>query len=92
MDPPSGRAATQSGRRGHGAPARPSHGHRQRGAPGSPGGAAALLTLKRWLVVEVAAALGLPLPTLGAVVGGSFGGPFELGGDELQAHPELMRC
>jgi hypothetical protein len=29
---------------------------------------------------------------LGAVVGGSFGGPFELGGGELPAHPELMRC
>jgi hypothetical protein len=42
------------------------------------------------LVVEVAAAFGLPLAVLAAVAGGPFGGPFDLGGGELQAGPDLV--
>src|SRR5215207_5231452 len=42
------------------------------------------------LVVEVAAAFGLPLVALAAVAGGAFAGPFDLGGGELQAGPNLV--
>src|SRR4029450_5994099 len=36
------------------------------------------------------AAFGLPLATLGAVAGGAFAGPFDLGGGELEAGPDLV--
>src|SRR4030095_13416804 len=42
------------------------------------------------LVVEVAAAFGLPLATLAAVAGGAFAGPFDLGGGDLEAGPALV--
>src|SRR5215207_5772822 len=42
------------------------------------------------LVVEVAAAFGLPLPSFGAVALAAFGGAFDLGGGELQAGPNLV--
>src|SRR5215218_6467955 len=42
------------------------------------------------LVAKVAAAFLLPLPPLAAVAGGAFGGPFDLGGGELQAGPDLI--
>src|SRR5215212_11001665 len=43
-----------------------------------------------WLVVEVAAAFGLPLPSLAAVAGAAFAGSFDLGGGELKAGPDLI--
>jgi hypothetical protein len=43
-----------------------------------------------WLIVEVAAALGLPLPPLAAVTGRAFAGAFDLGGGELEADPDLV--
>jgi len=43
---------------------------------------------RRWLV-EIAA-LGLPLPTLGAVVVAALVGAFDLGGGELEAGPDLV--
>src|SRR5512133_3761265 len=42
------------------------------------------------LVVEVAAAFGLPLAVLAAVAVAVFAGPFDLGGGELQAGPDLV--
>src|SRR5215207_11167112 len=42
------------------------------------------------LVVEVAAAFGLPLAALAAVAGGAFAGAFDFGGGELQAGPDLI--
>jgi hypothetical protein len=42
------------------------------------------------LVVDVAAAFGLPLATLAAVAGGAFAGSFDLGGGELEAGPDLV--
>src|SRR5829696_4868678 len=42
------------------------------------------------LIVEVAAAFGLPLPPLAAVVGGPFAGSFDLSGGELQAGPDFI--
>src|SRR4029453_3213180 len=39
------------------------------------------------LVVEVAAAFGLPLPPLAAVAVAAFAGPFDFGGGELEAGP-----
>src|SRR4029453_7981304 len=47
-------------------------------------------SISRGLVVEVAAAFGLPLATLGAVAGGTLAGPFDLGGGELEAGPDLV--
>jgi hypothetical protein len=44
---------------------------------------------ERWLVAEIAATLGLPLPPLDAVAGAAFAGPFDLGGGEPQAGPDL---
>src|SRR5919109_5186955 len=41
-------------------------------------------------LVEVAAAFGLPLAALAPVTGGAFAGPFDLGGGELQAGPDLV--
>src|SRR5512132_3354052 len=42
------------------------------------------------LVVAVASAFALPLPGLVAVAGGAFAGPFDLGGGELEAGPNLV--
>src|SRR5215211_3241123 len=42
------------------------------------------------LVVEVAAAFGLPLAALAAVTGGTLAGPFDFGGGELEAGPDLI--
>jgi hypothetical protein len=49
-----------------------------------------LISSERRLIVEVTAALGLPLPPLSAVVGGAFAGSFDLSGGELQAGPDLI--
>jgi hypothetical protein len=46
--------------------------------------------LKRRWVVEVGAALGLPLPTLGAVAVAALGAAFDLGGGELRADADLV--
>jgi hypothetical protein len=43
-----------------------------------------------WLVGEVAAAFGRPFPALAAVAVAAFAGPFDLGGGELQAGPDLV--
>ena len=45
---------------------------------------------ERRRIVELAAAFGLPLPPLAAVAGGPFAGPFDLGGGELEAGPDLI--
>jgi hypothetical protein len=43
---------------------------------------------RRWLV-EIAA-LGLPLPTLGAVAIAALAGPLDLGGGPLEPDPDLI--
>jgi hypothetical protein len=42
------------------------------------------------LVVEVAAAFGLPLPTARAFAVAPLAGAFDLGGGELEAGPDLV--
>src|SRR5215211_2624806 len=58
--------------------------------PATPGALGRLNSSERRSVVEVATAFSLPLPALAAVAGGAFGGPFDLGGGELQAGPDLI--
>src|SRR5215204_1659824 len=58
--------------------------------PGNPRGRRGPGCSEWGLVAKVAAAFGLPLPALAAVTGAAFGGPFDLGGGELQAGPDLI--
>src|SRR5215213_5126347 len=66
------------------------HKHHGRGAHAGALTLTAVPTSEGGLVVEVAAAFGLPLPALAAVAGGAFAGPFDLGGGELEAGPDLI--
>src|SRR5215207_2932059 len=43
-----------------------------------------------WRFAEIPAAFGLPLPPLAAVAGAALLGPFDLGGGELEAGPDLI--
>src|SRR5215211_5053552 len=63
---------------------------RKVGAPGQGRGRRKGGCSEGGLVVEVAAAFGVPLATLGAVAGGTLAGPFDLGGGELEAGPNLV--
>src|SRR5215207_11564871 len=63
---------------------------RKAGAPGQGRGRRKEGCSGGGLVVEVAAAFGLPLATLAAVAVAAFAGTFDLGGGELQAGPDLV--
>src|SRR5215216_7978879 len=63
---------------------------RKVGAPGQGRGRRKEGCSEGGLVVDVAAAFGLPLAALAAVTGGAFAGSFDLGGGELQAGPDLV--
>src|SRR5512133_3250963 len=63
---------------------------RKVGAPGQGRGRRKEGCSEGGLVVEVAAAFGRPLATLGAVAMAAFGGSFDLGGGELEAGPNRV--
>src|SRR5215218_9148891 len=63
---------------------------RKVGAPGQGRGRRKEGCSEGGLVVEVAAAFGLPLATLAAVAWAAFAGSFDLGGGELEAGPDLV--